>query len=216
MRSIVFAKFNQNAEIRRKLLDTGDLMLFECTKNRWWGSRLRLDAPEWETGTYPGLNKLGTILMEVRTALRKINYTEDARIKSPGAIIKSISKMDGEIQKRMELPVLTPVEVTVNDGKERDVKRKEEDMEVRDETSSISDVDELMGETDIEEESVNISSASTSSHTSSTSKRKSRKIDLNVTDDKGKLDLSKIRGWSIPKLNRSYKSDRDERIGEKT
>lgn len=31
MRSIVFAKFNQNEEIRRKRLDTGDLNFYECT-----------------------------------------------------------------------------------------------------------------------------------------------------------------------------------------
>lgn len=221
MRSIVFAKFNQNEEIRKKLLDTGDLTLFECTRNRWWGSGLRIDAPEWESGTCPGLNKLGTILMEVRTALRKINYTEDALIKSPGAIIKSITKMDCEIQNRMKLPLLdTSEEVvpTVKDGglNQNELNQNEVDMEIQDDESSTSDVEELMGETSIEEDSVNISSASTSSHSSNTTGRKARKVDLNVTDDKGKLDLSKIKSWSIPKLNRSYKKDNGEPVGGRT
>lgn len=94
MRAVVFSKFNQNEEIRRKLIDTGNIPLYECTRNRWWGSGLRLDSPEWQSGTCPGLNKLGLILSDVRSALRKITYPEDANQKSPGQIIQVIKALD--------------------------------------------------------------------------------------------------------------------------
>lgn len=59
MRCIVYSKFSQNEEIKLKLINTEELPLYECTTNRWWGSGLRLDSPEWATSNPPGLNKLG-------------------------------------------------------------------------------------------------------------------------------------------------------------
>lgn len=110
MRAIVFNKFNQNGDIRRKLIDTGDIQLYECTRNRWWGSGLRFDSPEWQTGPCPGLNKLGLILMDVRSALRKITYPEDANLKSPGQVIKAITAMDKEIRDLQD-PVIKPADI---------------------------------------------------------------------------------------------------------
>lgn len=98
-RSIAFSKFRQNPDLQMKLLATDTLPLFECTKNRWWGCGWRLDDPEWnENKTPPGLNKMGQILMDVRAALRKNVYKEDALMKSPTVIIKSMRKMDEEIR----------------------------------------------------------------------------------------------------------------------
>lgn len=90
------------------------------------------------------------------------------------------------------------------------IKETEIDMDVQDELSSISDTHELMGETDIDEESVNISTASTSSHST---EKKERKVDLNLTDADGKLDLSKIKRWLIPKLNKTYRAEETSRVG---
>jgi N-glycosidase YbiA len=61
MRIAVLAKFEQNPEIAKILLETGDEELIEnTTKDHYWGIG--------STGT--GLNMLGRILMETREKLR--------------------------------------------------------------------------------------------------------------------------------------------------
>ena len=62
MREAVRAKFVQHAEIREILLSTGDAKIIEHTENDdYWG----------DGGNGSGKNKLGQILMEIRTELRK-------------------------------------------------------------------------------------------------------------------------------------------------
>lgn len=60
MRRIVFAKFEQNPLLYRKLLDTGDSILVEGNEHgdRYWGQ-----CPVGD-----GKNMLGKILMEVRSS----------------------------------------------------------------------------------------------------------------------------------------------------
>ncbi len=60
MRLGVLAKFRQNADLRDKLLQTGSRMLVEATADPFWG--------RGRDGK--GLNHLGRILMEVRSALQ--------------------------------------------------------------------------------------------------------------------------------------------------
>lgn len=139
--------------------------------------------------------------MEVRKAPRKITCTEGALIKSPGKIIKTIKEMDRRIKDDPEETEEIPPESSKVEPEKEGAKEKEEEMDIEDDLSSTSDAEELMGETDIDEESINISITSTVSQESSGKKK--RNVDLNVTDADGKLDLSKIRSWSIPKLNRS-------------
>lgn len=225
MHSIVYSKFSQNNDLKMRLLDTGDLPMFECTRNRWWGCGLRLDSPEWKTGTYPGLNKLGNILGEVRQALRKSTFPVDAVLKSSSAIIRKITEMDQEIQLRAgaEAPLkdkeaLTkpaegePALPSNKDGAGK-VAINTSDMDVDDDLSSTTDNEDLMGETDIDEESVNISASSKISHKSG---KQGKTSVLDVTDDQGKLDISKIRKWTIPKLNTSYRNTDGNRVSERT
>ena len=68
----LLAKFSQNGDLKRLLLDTGDAWLVECAhRDVVWtcGARLneeeRFDAAEWR-----GQNLLGFALMEVRSILR--------------------------------------------------------------------------------------------------------------------------------------------------
>ena len=61
MREIVQAKFNQNADLRERLLSTGDEYLEEGND---WGDRI------WGTVDGKGANLLGLILMELRTQFR--------------------------------------------------------------------------------------------------------------------------------------------------
>lgn len=61
MWNVVHCKFEQNADIRARLLDTGDAYLEEGNN---WNDRL------WGTVNGQGANILGKILMEVRKELR--------------------------------------------------------------------------------------------------------------------------------------------------
>lgn len=65
MREIVYAKFEQNDDIREKLLLTGDEYLQE---GNTWGDRV------WGAVNGVGANLLGQILMEVREHFRETTY----------------------------------------------------------------------------------------------------------------------------------------------
>lgn len=61
MQEAVLAKFTQHAELKQKLLDTGDAKLVEHTDNdSYWG----------DGGDGSGRNMLGQILMEIRNGFR--------------------------------------------------------------------------------------------------------------------------------------------------
>lgn len=61
MREAIRAKFTQHEDLRQLLLDTADATLVEHTANdRYWA----------DGGDGTGLNRLGILLMELRTALR--------------------------------------------------------------------------------------------------------------------------------------------------
>lgn len=62
MYDICKAKFEQNPDIRQKLLDTGNRHLEECNT---WNDRY------WGTVNGKGENNLGKILMRIRDELRK-------------------------------------------------------------------------------------------------------------------------------------------------
>lgn len=62
MREILICKFTQNEDIKQKLLDTGDAVLIESNT---WGDKY------WGMCYGVGKNRLGNILMEIRTMLRE-------------------------------------------------------------------------------------------------------------------------------------------------
>lgn len=62
MKEAVMAKFTQHAELKQRLLNTGNALLVERTANdHYWG----------DGGDGSGLNKLGHILMDVRNNIRE-------------------------------------------------------------------------------------------------------------------------------------------------
>lgn len=71
MREIVRAKFEQNEDLKQKLLATGDEHLEE---GNTWGDRI------WGTVNGVGENRLGKILMKVREELR----TEETNLSCEG------------------------------------------------------------------------------------------------------------------------------------
>lgn len=69
----LMAKFSQNNELKKKLLDTGDSVLAECAvKDMIWGIGLSMKDPNrFDKAKWRGKNLLGIALMKVREALRK-------------------------------------------------------------------------------------------------------------------------------------------------
>lgn len=65
------AKFMQNPELLQQLLDTGNALLAECSKNdRQWGIGIDItDESRMDTTKWHGQNLLGRILMEIRQEL---------------------------------------------------------------------------------------------------------------------------------------------------
>lgn len=62
MREALIAKFSQHSNLRKLLLDTEDSHIVEHTKNdAYWG----------DGGNGSGQNRLGQLLMEVRSELQK-------------------------------------------------------------------------------------------------------------------------------------------------
>jgi len=61
------AKFTQNENIIRELMDTGDAIIAECAPNdRIWGIGLSLKDPYWDLSKWRGENRLGRLLMALR------------------------------------------------------------------------------------------------------------------------------------------------------
>ena len=69
----LLAKFSQNEELKKKLLDTGDAWLVECAhRETLWACGIRLNEDErCVASKWRGQNILGFALMEVRSILRK-------------------------------------------------------------------------------------------------------------------------------------------------
>jgi len=74
----VRAKFEQNEELRRKLLQTGFSAIAECSRNdKKWGIGVAItDEKRYDISKWRGQNLLGQILMEVRDELRSAAYKE--------------------------------------------------------------------------------------------------------------------------------------------
>lgn len=68
----LMAKFSQNEELKKQLLDTDDAYLVECAyKDTIWACGIRLNEDErFDISKWRGQNILGFTLMEVRNVLR--------------------------------------------------------------------------------------------------------------------------------------------------
>ena len=72
MKDIVKAKFGQNEKIKKTLVETEKMKLCEGTGDRYWGCGLPIaKSASIDLKKLPGKNKLGSILMEVRSELKK-------------------------------------------------------------------------------------------------------------------------------------------------
>lgn len=66
-----FAKYRQNPELRKILLDTGDRTLGEATRSKVWGIGLsKTDEAAINPANWSGLNLAGMALMSIRATLQ--------------------------------------------------------------------------------------------------------------------------------------------------
>jgi ribA/ribD-fused uncharacterized protein len=72
MEAALKAKFAQNPELKKRLLDTGNRLIIECNvKDKFWGNGLHLqDTNAAVRSKWSGRNMLGTILVRVRDGLK--------------------------------------------------------------------------------------------------------------------------------------------------
>jgi ribA/ribD-fused uncharacterized protein len=75
------ARFSQDAELRKSLLETGERTIVEASPvDRIWGIGLATDDPRaQDPSQWRGRNWLGIALMQVRDALRRGNAREPAQ-----------------------------------------------------------------------------------------------------------------------------------------
>ena len=77
MKQCLVAKFTQNENYRKALLDTGTKVLVYACYNRFWGVGVSMGHRElYSESTWNGQNLLGRCLMEVRSEIAKGNYGE--------------------------------------------------------------------------------------------------------------------------------------------
>lgn len=72
MYSICKCKFVQNERIYLKLLDTGNLKLYEATSNSIWGTASTLKSKETKEGWCTGENVCGKILEKLTQEFREV------------------------------------------------------------------------------------------------------------------------------------------------
>ena len=72
MKELITAKFTQNEDLKKKLLQTGNKKLFECTEDKFWGCHIPISkAKNMDPKKLQGKNVLGNILVEVRKKISK-------------------------------------------------------------------------------------------------------------------------------------------------
>ena len=73
----LYAKFSQNEELKKQLLETGDAFLVECAyKDLNWACSWHLDdAKRRDISKWRGKNLLGFALMEVREHLTRGRFS---------------------------------------------------------------------------------------------------------------------------------------------
>ena len=79
MKSVVLSKLEQNPSIAKYLLSTGSAQLIEATHHQYWGAGCGAKDSALCDGSFKGKNRMGGILAEVRTQLKKTNIFQGER-----------------------------------------------------------------------------------------------------------------------------------------
>ena len=75
MTKVIEKKFDQNPNLAKLLLDTGDMQLNEATHNQHFGIGVPLHSREIQDKSYRGNNQLGHILVAKRDSIRAAQPT---------------------------------------------------------------------------------------------------------------------------------------------
>lgn len=74
--SIIRCKFEQNNDLRNKLIGTGDRKLFEATTSQYWGTGSGLRSKATREQSSRGENRFGVLLTDLRSILRSQNSSQ--------------------------------------------------------------------------------------------------------------------------------------------
>ena len=73
MQQILFTKFRDNQDLKKQLLDTGDIILAEAGRDIHWAAGLTITRDDlFETKKWKGQNWLGELLSTVRRDLKNL------------------------------------------------------------------------------------------------------------------------------------------------
>lgn len=106
MKMIILNKFTQNRDLALKLIATGNIRLIEATRCPYWGAGLTLSSRDWGKGFFPGQNKLGEIIMQVRDELRPLY--QQAAIPAPDTLSPAETLALATTDKADQIPVPPP------------------------------------------------------------------------------------------------------------
>ena len=70
-------KYDQNPQLKKILMDTGNKTIIECTPDMKWGAAISLDSKIFGTGKYPGQNITGHSLQELRVEYRDMEASHE-------------------------------------------------------------------------------------------------------------------------------------------
>lgn len=228
MKSVLTHKYEQNKELREKLVGTGTRPLLECTKDLFWGTGWEIDSTKWdEPVDYPGENNLGKILESIRENYLPVtgpfeptsasgnaqNYTSTPMVKN--VTNTNTKKRKSHHSQSSRPPAKQPNVVPDNQMRDSDpatVCAEMETDEVSDKTGALAsqNVGSEGGAGVISNDPV----VKEKERLSETQVQEVEEITFsdtlyqsydakNVTNKDGSLNIEKIRSWGLPALNTS-------------
>lgn len=231
MKSVLTHKFEQNRELRDKLVGTGTKPLLECSTDLVWGTGWVIDSPKWaEMTDYPGQNNLGKILENIRENYLPVTAMFDPKNlpqdKNVGQNLTSTPMVNpakkSSKKRRMPSHSSKPsAKQAITDVSNHDEADKEASAQLDPDNGTLPS--KLDGDLPLNEELMQVEGA-TGSADDPVEKQKeqlsvSQALEVeeitftdtlyqsydarNVSNKDGSLNVEKIRSWGLPALNTS-------------
>lgn len=225
MKCILLAKFTQNDQLREKLISTGTTPLLECTTNLYWGTGWKFDEEGWSKGAkYPGKNKLGLLLSEVRELLTVKGHSHKPFTDLQKLHMSTLADVHQTAQRGITSSELTPI---ADHNKSSEKAHKKEGwvtapLPVEAQPTPICSGDNKQGSTEEAEDAGKLSQAAGGSDVTASG---SEIMELEEADGSslsfdsemnrssfnsrsimkadGHLDHEKMRSWALPTVNMS-------------
>lgn len=145
------AKFTQNPNLAVKLIDTGNVGLYEATTDRYFGAGVGLGSNLWLTRNWTGVNAAGKICMNVRSLLNH-EIEHGADLQNLGEIITypvSPTRIPGAIVIKAEGHIDEGAAENDSEGSESDLE-SERDNTLSDAESDMDTTSQIEGPSQVE------------------------------------------------------------------